>query len=132
MKIPTFAISLQLFPASLMDFNLCSSAGLQGVFVLLFLTVVGELDSATISPSCAVPPGSPYPDEDVVAVCTVGIVPGAFRFLDAGVLLTGGGTVNDASSLTGVEVVVMPCCCDVELGESVLGLRLEGGEELHR
>ena len=32
----TFAISLQLFPASLICFNLCSSAGVHGVFVRLF------------------------------------------------------------------------------------------------
>lgn len=33
----TFAISAQLFPASLMFFNLCSSAGVHGVLVRLFL-----------------------------------------------------------------------------------------------
>jgi hypothetical protein len=32
----TLAISAQLFPASLMFFNLCSSAGVHGVFVRLF------------------------------------------------------------------------------------------------
>lgn len=40
----TFAISAQLFPASLMFFNLCSSAGVQGVLVRLFFVggPVGE------------------------------------------------------------------------------------------
>ena len=33
----TFAISAQLLPASLIFFNLCSSAGVQGVLVRLFL-----------------------------------------------------------------------------------------------
>lgn len=32
----TLAISLQLFPASLIDFSLCSSAGVQGVLTRLF------------------------------------------------------------------------------------------------
>jgi len=40
----TFAISAQLFPASLIFFNLCSSAGVHGVFVRLFFAggPVGE------------------------------------------------------------------------------------------
>ena len=36
---PTFAISLHEFPASLICFSLSSSAGVQGVFVRLFLTL---------------------------------------------------------------------------------------------
>lgn len=34
--VPTFAISLQLWPASRICFSLCSSAGVHGVFVRLF------------------------------------------------------------------------------------------------
>lgn len=34
--VSTFAISLQLFPASLIVLSLCSSAGVHGVFVRLF------------------------------------------------------------------------------------------------
>lgn len=37
----TFAISLQLLPASLISFNLCSSAGVHGVLVLFFLGAGG-------------------------------------------------------------------------------------------
>ena len=36
-RVRTFAISLQLFPASLICFSLNSSAGVHGVFVRLFL-----------------------------------------------------------------------------------------------
>lgn len=42
----TFAISAQLFPASRIVLSLCSSAGVQGVFVRLFLAggpIDGEL-----------------------------------------------------------------------------------------
>ena len=37
----TFAISLQLFPASLITFSLCSSEGVHGVLVPLFLILGG-------------------------------------------------------------------------------------------
>jgi hypothetical protein len=44
----TFAISLQLFPASLICFNLSSSAGVHGVFVRLFLSLgsCGEVSTS--------------------------------------------------------------------------------------
>jgi len=44
----TFAISAQLLPASLMVFNLCSSAGVQGVLVLLFLAGGGPIGESVI------------------------------------------------------------------------------------
>jgi hypothetical protein len=44
--MPTFAISLQLFPVSLICFSLSSSAGVQGVFVRLFL-VFGSWAAST-------------------------------------------------------------------------------------
>jgi hypothetical protein len=39
MSVFTFAISLQLLPASLITLSLCSSAGVHGVFVLLFFAL---------------------------------------------------------------------------------------------
>lgn len=45
---PTFAISAQLFPASRIVFNLCSSAGVHGVLVLLFLAGGGPIGEAVI------------------------------------------------------------------------------------
>ena len=42
----TFAISLQLLPASRIVFNLCSSAGVHGVFVLLFFGGGAEKDDS--------------------------------------------------------------------------------------
>jgi len=46
----------QLSPLSLINFNLCSSAGVQGVFTLLFLTIGGfggvgaEIEGASGTP----------------------------------------------------------------------------------
>lgn len=47
MLIRTFAISLQLFPASLICFNLNSSAGVHGVFVRLFLSLGSCIGAST-------------------------------------------------------------------------------------
>ena len=59
-ELLTFAISLQLFPASRMVFNLCSSAGVQGVLVLLFLAGGADVeDSAMVGVGSPKPPGSP-------------------------------------------------------------------------
>ena len=59
-ELLTFAISLQLLPASRMVFNLCSSAGVQGVLVLLFLAGGADVeDSAMVGVGSPKPPGSP-------------------------------------------------------------------------
>lgn len=56
----TFAISLQLLPASRMVFSLCSSAGVHGVFVLLFLGGgAAKDDSANVGDGSPRPPVSP-------------------------------------------------------------------------
>jgi hypothetical protein len=47
----TLAISLQVFPVSLICFNLSSSAGVQGVFVRLFLSF-GSGAEASTSATC--------------------------------------------------------------------------------
>jgi len=53
-------MSAQLFPASLMFFNLCSSAGVHGVFVRLFFAggpmeeVSVILGSSPLTEACAV------------------------------------------------------------------------------
>jgi hypothetical protein len=68
----TFAISAQLFPASLMFFNLCSSAGVHGVFVRLFFGGGSMGADAKL--------GSPMPAEDEAAPgadMTRGDAPGA-------------------------------------------------------
>ncbi len=62
----TLAISPQLFPASLMTFSRCSSAGLHGVFVLLFLGAgMGATCSASSSPCSRILLGSPRPVGDI-------------------------------------------------------------------
>jgi hypothetical protein len=43
----TLAISLQVFPVSLICFNLSSSAGVQGVFVRLFLSFGSGAEAST-------------------------------------------------------------------------------------
>jgi hypothetical protein len=87
----TFAISAQLFPASLMFFNLCSSAGVHGVFVRLFLGGGSMGADAKL--------GSPMPAEDEAAPgadMTRGGAPGArllFRAAACG---------DDSGGLTGL------------------------------
>lgn len=59
----TFAISAQLFPASRMVFNLCSSAGVHGVFVRLFLAGGGAMELRLGSSELvAIPAGFEGPD----------------------------------------------------------------------
>ena len=56
MFLPTFAISLQLFCASLICFSLCSSAAVHGVLVRLFLALgsgTGTSSSAAEAPAVA-------------------------------------------------------------------------------
>ena len=64
----TFAISAQLFPASLMVLSLCSSAGVQGVLVRLFLAGGGPIGEDVM------PDSSPPMDEDAAPVgsCSCG------------------------------------------------------------
>ena len=71
--IYTFAISFQLFPASLMLLSLRSSAGVHGVFVRLFFATGLVLDSpvSRIPPLPPVPPGSPYPEVEAVDASAV-------------------------------------------------------------
>ncbi len=88
------AISPQVFPASLMIFSLCSSAGLQGVFVLLFFGAGAGTDSSPVSSVCSSRlPGSPRPPvkDDIVDMPVGGPVPGALRFLEGGELTEGCG-----------------------------------------
>ena len=84
----TLAISLQLFPASRMAFNRCSSAGVHGVFVLLFFGAdIGEIVSACCSLCCGCAPypvGLPYPDAGMDDMPAAGAAPGALRFLGFG------------------------------------------------
>lgn len=93
----TFAISPQLFPASLIVFSLCSSAGLHGVLVRLFFgagAAMGasenwpRLDSRSAGLS-----SSGAGMEEVPAVTEV---PGALRFLDDGGLAAGCGAKGDS------------------------------------
>ena len=96
------------------------------------MTVVGELDSATTSASCPVPPRSSWPVEAAVDDSAVVITPGALRFLGFGDAMLEGGTAEADSGRFGDDTVLIPGCDETArvLGESVFGLRLEGGEEL--
>lgn len=86
----TFAISPQLFPASLIVLRRCSSAGVQGVFVRLFLgAVVGDNVSIIGSFKSPSPPGSPSPVEVIEAMPVMFDMCVVFRFLEFGVLSNG-------------------------------------------
>jgi len=62
----TFAISAQLFPASLIVFNLCSSAGVQGVFVRLFLAGGGAIgEEVMLGSSAPIDAGAPPEGPDM-------------------------------------------------------------------
>lgn len=66
MTLLTFAISPQLFCASLIILRRCSSAGVHGVFVLLFFgTFTGGIVSPNGSMGSPRPPGSPIPDAPI-------------------------------------------------------------------
>ena len=87
----TFAISPQLFPASLITFSRCSSAGVHGVLVLLFLGGgIDEDTSFASSPCCPPSLGSPRLVEGIVdgigGMAAIGADPGALRFRDGGEL----------------------------------------------
>jgi hypothetical protein len=78
----TLAISLQLLPASRMAFNLCSSIGVQGVLVRLFLAVGGDAtdcDGADGVAGAAATPGVPAAAGVAAGPAAVGApgVPGA-------------------------------------------------------
>ena len=69
----------------------------------------------------------------MIGACAVVIGPGAFRFLDVGDVLAGGGAVKGASDLLAGAAPARPGCCNVAAGipgDSGLGLRLDGGEDL--
>ena len=72
-----------------MFFNLLSSAGVHGVFVLPFFATGAPLSSGGSSTSSTVPPGSPYAPVGVAVISPTVLEPGAFRFLDAGGLSVG-------------------------------------------
>ena len=122
----TFAISAQLFPASLMVFNLCSSAGVHGVFVRLFLAggpIEGE----------AVKLGSSPPSEPCVALDGPDIVKDSMvPVFEAGLLFR---------ELAGDEVSALPTSVVVGCARagrypetgfiSGLSPRLDIGDDLH-
>ena len=88
----TFAISPQVFPASLITFSLCSSAGLHGVFVLLFFcTGTGAISSPPSSVCSSRFPGSPSPGgiPEPVGYPDADNVPDTFGFLEGGELTAG-------------------------------------------
>ena len=93
----TFAISPQLFPASLMTFNLCSSAGVHGVLVLLFLGGGIDEETSLASSACCCPLSLGSPRlvegivEDIGGIAAIGVDPGALRFRDGGELACGDG-----------------------------------------
>jgi hypothetical protein len=61
----TFAISAQLLPASLIVFNLCSSAGVHGVFVRLFFAG-GPIEEPMLGPSALAIGGAGFDGPDMV------------------------------------------------------------------
>lgn len=72
LDLRTFAISLQLFPASLIVFNRCSSAGVHGVFVLLFFATGGDVAVSDSSEPVNVVSILGSPDDDGAEVGIVG------------------------------------------------------------
>lgn len=84
----TLAISLQLFPESLICLRRCSSAGVHGVFVRLFFGATGEDTSsgaAISSPASLIDVADPVGRSITVADM------GALRFRDMGGLFGGCG-----------------------------------------
>lgn len=87
----TFAISPQLFCASLIVLRRCSSAGVHGVFVRLFLGAFeGGIDSPRGSMESPRPPGSPNPVGGIDDNPGIPVMPGCLRFLDDGGDVGGG------------------------------------------
>lgn len=81
-RVSTFAISLQLFPASRIVLSLCSSAGVHGVLVRLFFALGSWTgDSTSVDWAAAAPP-----DEAPTGVAELAIWSCArltdFRFLE--------------------------------------------------
>lgn len=83
-EVRTLAISPQLLPASRIVFSLCSSAGLHGVFVLLFFGAGATMGDSLGWPGSSRSAGSPDPGADMKEVPAVTEDPGALRFRDAG------------------------------------------------
>jgi hypothetical protein len=87
----TFAISLQLLPASLICFSLCSSAGVQGVFVRPFFAGGGPGVSVTDETTAAADDSATGAAADGAGAIGLGVTgwPDNRRFLeltDVGVL----------------------------------------------
>lgn len=95
----TFAISAQLFPASLIVFNLCSSAGVQGVFVRLFFAG-GPIGEEVMLGSSAVPIGGAEPDGIDMAKLEAGC-PGARLLIFLGRLDGEVSGLTDGSAAAG-------------------------------
>ena len=96
--LPTLAISPQLFCASLIVLRRCSSAGVHGVLVLLFLGAgIGEAVSGRGSIDSPKPDGSPSPVECICCIPAMVDMPGALRFRDGGEVISGWGG-NKSSS----------------------------------
>lgn len=96
----TFAISPQLLCESLIVFSRCSSAGVHGVFVLLFF---GALSDDIGSPMASMwsiwspkPPGSPIPVEGRDSP-PIDCMLGALRFREVGEMGSGWGASNISS-----------------------------------
>lgn len=95
------AISFQLFPASLIVLSRRSSAGVQGVFVRLFLVAVG-LGVGSFRPAAPVSssPGASYPCDGPAVVSVIMGVPAALRFREAGAVRARGSMGGKAGSGT--------------------------------
>lgn len=120
-----------------MFFSRCSSAGLHGVLVLLFLATGPATVVSAGAPLCAsAPSGSPPAAEDVEASAIV-LVPGAFRFLEVGGELEGGSGL-EVSSMPAETDVSEKCVADdgwrrssgAVVAGGGLGFRLDVGGEL--
>jgi hypothetical protein len=93
--LSTFAISLQLFPASLIVLSLCSSAGVHGVFVRLFLALgscagastsallgaAGAAAAVVVAAAAAAGGGAPPGGFAALAICSCARLTD-FRFLE--------------------------------------------------
>ena len=82
----TFAISPQLFPASLITLSRCSSAGLHGVLVLFFLGMGGACASSGATSGCWTPAVlvSPPSGGGIDDISGGGKPPGVFLLRDGG------------------------------------------------
>jgi hypothetical protein len=142
----TFAISLQLFPASLICLSLCSSAGVHGVLVLLFL----GLGSSSAGGGAGLASAPCEAEANVAAGCAAGFAEASicwsccrltdFRFFD----FPGVGGCGTAAAAKGSWVGATAgwrggrsaeaakgelCCGFAAIGEG-FRLRLAAGDEL--